>query len=115
MIEIVCLSFPSLPSALSYSLSLSLSFSFSFAFLTPAIVVCVVVVCRCFQLRLACERFYETEELLRMRDLHIENLNQQVELHAKAIEERAAATEALEQHLNEQVGVECGVKWSVVW
>jgi hypothetical protein len=38
---------------------------------------------------MACERFYEAEELLRMRDLHIENLNQQVELHAKAIEERA--------------------------
>jgi hypothetical protein len=42
------------------------------------------------QLRIACEQFYESEEMLRMRDLHIENLNQQVELHAKAIEERVA-------------------------
>ena len=53
-----------------------------------------------------------------MRDLHIENLNQQVELHAKAIEERAAATEALEQHLNEQVCVCvclcCGVLYIMV-
>ncbi len=34
------------------------------------------------------DRCYEAEELLRMRDLHIDNLNQQVELHVKAIEER---------------------------
>ena len=54
-------------------------------------------------LRAVCERCTESEDLLRMRDLHIDNLNQQVQLLSKTLEQKVAELIEKEQQFHEEV------------
>ena len=54
-------------------------------------------------LRAVCERCTESEDLLRMRDLHIDNLNQQVQLLSKTLEQKVSELVDKEQRLHEEV------------